>query len=101
MAREKRPVPPAYELASQEEMTVVVVKFKGGPESMQRGFDAVNNAIAALRPAHPGNRVIVQRTPSQIHPPPPQNGHGRGKLWNWPISRRPFLALPTNRTTTR
>lgn len=47
MAREKRYVPLVYEPV-QEEMTVVVVKFKGGPESMQKGFDAVNNAIAAL-----------------------------------------------------
>jgi hypothetical protein len=77
MAREKRPVPSAYEPAPQEEMTVVVVKFKGGPESMQKGFDAVNNAIAALGPVQPNNaRVVVQRTPAQIQPPPaPQNGH--------------------------
>jgi hypothetical protein len=54
----------------QEEMTVVVVKFKGGPESMQKGFDAVNNAIAALGPAQPNSqRVIVQRTPAKLSPP--------------------------------
>ena len=58
-------------------MTVVVVKFKGGPESMQKGFDAVNNAIAALGPAQPAHqqRVVVTRTPAQIQPPPAQNGH--------------------------
>lgn len=77
MAREKKPVQPAYRAPDQEEMTVVVVKFKGGPESMQKGFDAVNNAIAALGPAHNNNpRVIVQRTPApQLQPPPTQNGH--------------------------
>lgn len=77
MAREKRPVPPAYEQPAQEEMTVVVVKFKGGPESMQKGFDVVNNAIASLGPAQPSHqqRVVVTRTPAQIQPPPAQNGH--------------------------
>jgi len=76
MARERKPVQPAYQVAEQEEMTVVVVKFKGGPESMQKGFDAVNNAIAALGPAHPNNqRAVVTRTPAQLAPPPAQNGH--------------------------
>jgi hypothetical protein len=77
MAREKRPVQPAYEPPAQEEMTVVVVKFKGGPESMQKGFDAVNNAIASLGPAQPAHqqRVIVSRTPAQIPAAPTQNGN--------------------------
>jgi len=59
----------------QEEMTVVVVKFKGGPESMQKGFDAVNNAILALGPAQQTNqRVIVQRTSAaQLPPGTPQS----------------------------
>jgi hypothetical protein len=70
MARERRPVPPAYEPAPQEEMTVVVVKVKGGPDSMQKGFDVVNNAIASLGPAQPAHH----RTPAQIPATPLQNG---------------------------
>ncbi len=74
MARNKPPVPGSPE-PQQEEMTVVVFKFKGGAESMQKGFDAVNSAIAALGPA-PANtqRVVVQRAPAQLAPPA-QNGH--------------------------
>ena len=76
MAREKRYVPPAYEHPAQEEMTVVVVKFKGGPDSMQKGFDAVNNAIAALGPTQPVHqRVAVSPTPAQLPPAIPQNGN--------------------------
>jgi uncharacterized protein YsxB (DUF464 family) len=75
MARDKKPVVGSVE-PQQEEMTVVVFKFKGGAESMQKGFDAVNNAIAALGTAQGGHhqRTVVQRTPAQIAPPP-QNGH--------------------------
>lgn len=73
MSREKRFATPAYEPA-QEEMTVVVVKFKGGSESMQKGFDAVNNAIASLGPAQPAHqRVAVSRTPMQLPPAPSQD----------------------------
>ena len=75
MARDKKPVSGSPE-PQQEEMTVVVFKFKGGAESMQKGFDAVNSAIAALGPSqaahHP--RVTVQRPAVQL-PPAPQNGH--------------------------
>jgi hypothetical protein len=74
MARDKKPVSGSPE-PQQEEMTVVVFKFKGGAESMQKGFDAVNSAIAALGPSHTHSpRVVVQRQPAQIAPPP-QNGH--------------------------
>jgi hypothetical protein len=75
MAREKKPVPGSNEPQPQEEITFIVVKFKGGPESMQKGFDAVNNAINALGPVNAGNhRVISHRTPAQL-PPPPPNGN--------------------------
>jgi hypothetical protein len=71
MARQKMPAPGSNEPQPQEEMTVVVFKFKGGAESMQKGFDAVNNAIAALGPSHGTHqRTVVQRTPAQIAPPP-------------------------------
>ena len=73
MARDKKPFAGSPE-QQQEEMTVVVFKFKGGAESMQKGFDAVNSAIAALGPSHPHTpRVVVQRQPAQIAPL--QNGH--------------------------
>lgn len=70
MAREKRSVTPIYESPAQEELTVVVVKFKGGPESMQKGFDAVNNAIASLSPTHPVNQQRVSMSRTQNHLPP-------------------------------
>jgi hypothetical protein len=70
---QKKPVSGPVE-PQQEEITFIVVKFKGGSESMQKGFDAVNNAINALGPVNPANhRVIVQRTPAQI-PAPSANG---------------------------
>lgn len=69
MARERKPIYTPTD-SQQEEMTVIVVKFKGGPESMQKGFDSVNNAIAALGPAQSNNhRITVQRAPAHIAPP--------------------------------
>src|SRR5258708_4132691 len=57
----------AEEPQKQEEMTVVVLKFKGGSQSLQKGFDAVSQAINALGPG-PQNthRVVVHRSPAQI-----------------------------------
>src|ERR1035438_7851220 len=73
MAREKKPAYGPVD-PQQEEITFIVVKFKGGSESMQKGFDAVNNAIAALGPVQQNNqRVIVQRPPAQL-PPASANG---------------------------
>jgi len=66
MAREKKPVLGTAE-PQQEEMTVVVLKFKGGSQSLQKGFDAVSQAINALGPGTQNNhRVVVQRPPAQI-----------------------------------
>jgi hypothetical protein len=73
MAREKKAARGPDESPPQEEMTVVVLKFKGGSESLQKGFDAVSQAIAALGPAPPNNhRAAIQRTPAHIAAP--QNG---------------------------
>jgi hypothetical protein len=73
MAREKKPVPGSNEPPAEEEITVFVLKFKGGSQSVQKGFDVVSQAIAALGPATPANqRVIVHRAPAQI--PAPANG---------------------------
>jgi hypothetical protein len=67
MAREKKPVRGADEPQQQEEMTVLVLKFKGGSQSLQKGFDAVSQAINALGPGpQNSHRVAVQRSPAQI-----------------------------------
>jgi len=34
----------------QEEMTVVILRFKGGGETLRRGFDTVTDALSALGP---------------------------------------------------
>jgi hypothetical protein len=66
MAREKKPAGGSAE-PQQEEMTVVVLKFKGGSQSLQKGFDAVTQAIAALgNGAHTAQRTVIQRAPAQI-----------------------------------
>lgn len=74
MPRDKKPVSGSPE-QQQEEMTVVVFKFKGGADSMQKGFDAVNSAISALSPSHPGPhpRATFQRISAQL-PQVPQDG---------------------------
>ena len=40
-------VPPSGQDA-QEEMTVFVLRMKGGGDTMRKGFDALNHAVAAL-----------------------------------------------------
>ena len=75
MARDKKFFPATNDTQPPEEMTVVVFKFKGGSESMQKGFEAVNNAIASLGPAHANHqRTIVQRTSPQVALPTEGNG---------------------------
>jgi len=52
---------------SQEEMTVVVLKFKGGSHSLQKGFDVVSQAISALGSSPQTNqRAVVRHQPAQI-----------------------------------
>ncbi len=46
MARDK--TKPLRGSDEQEEMTVVILRFKGGGESLQKGFDTVSQALAAL-----------------------------------------------------
>ena len=42
----------------QEEMTVVVMRFKGAGETLRKGFDTVSQAIATLgQPAVPQRRL--------------------------------------------
>jgi hypothetical protein len=67
MTRERKVVRGPDEPQQQEEMTVVVLKFKGGSQSLQKGFDAVSQAINALGPGTQNNhRVVVHRPPAQI-----------------------------------
>jgi hypothetical protein len=74
MTREKKLAYGPIEARPQEEMTVIVVKFKGGAESMQKGFDTVNNAITSLGPAQ--QRVVITSAPAQLpSATSAQNGH--------------------------
>ncbi len=64
MAREKnksfRPV------EEQEEMTVVILKFKGGGDTLRKGFDTVGQALAALGPPAPlPRKFLAARTDVQ------------------------------------
>ena len=69
MPREKKQAYGPIQPQPQEELTVVVMKYKGGSQSLQKGFDAVSQAIAALGPAPQNNHgVFVQRQPAQLHP---------------------------------
>ena len=66
MARDKKPASVSVEPA-QEEMTVVVLRFKGGSHTLQKGFDAVNQAIAALgAPQQSNHRIAAQRQSAQL-----------------------------------
>ncbi len=49
----------------QEEMTVVILRFKGGGETLQKGFDTVSQALAALGPP----AVSQRRLPPLGHTP--------------------------------
>jgi hypothetical protein len=42
----------------QEEMTVVILRFKGGGETLRKGFDTVSQALATLGPT-----TVVERRP--------------------------------------
>jgi hypothetical protein len=67
MARETRnKSTPAEDPQAQEEMTVVVLKFKGGSQSLQKGFDAVSQAIAMLGGAQQNNYRVVSTRPAQL-----------------------------------
>jgi hypothetical protein len=48
MAKNARGSVPQAGQDAQEEMTVFVLRLKGGGETMRKGFEAINNAVAAL-----------------------------------------------------
>lgn len=66
MARDRKLGPEAPQ--PQEEMTVVVLKFRGGSASLQRGFDTVSQAIATLGPApqNGGHRAPGKRKAAEL-----------------------------------
>src|SRR5216684_924118 len=45
----------------QEEMTVVILRFKGGGETLRKGFDTVTEALAALGPAPRQRKLLSER----------------------------------------
>lgn len=65
MARDKKAARGRDEPQVQEEMTVIVMRFTGSSQSLQKGFDAVSQALSALGP---GSSVVVQRQPPQLQP---------------------------------
>src|SRR5437870_10911528 len=65
MAREKKPQR-VDDPAQQEEMTVMVMRFKGSPATLQKGFDTVSQAIAGLGGAP---RIITTRTTASLPAP--------------------------------
>jgi|SRR5579875_804730 len=56
----------------QEEMTVVVLRFRGGSQSLQKGFDTVSQALAALRqsPIHHRRLSGIAGAPAEIREAP-------------------------------
>jgi hypothetical protein len=67
MARDKRVARGLDEpQAQQEEMTVIVLKFKGGSQSLQKGFDAVSQALSTLGSGPLNNHSVVQRQPQHL-----------------------------------
>jgi hypothetical protein len=45
-------------LEEQEEMTVVILRFKGGGETLRKGFSTVSEALATLGPGIPQRRLL-------------------------------------------
>jgi hypothetical protein len=67
MAREKNKAFTGPE--EQEEMTVVILRFKGGGDTLRKGFDTVSQALAALGPAAPPpRRFLPPRTDVKVLP---------------------------------
>jgi hypothetical protein len=73
MARESKKMQPSGE---QEEMTVVILRFKGGGDSLQKGFETVSQALAILGqpPVHHQRRLppVLSATPTVSELPGPE-----------------------------
>ena len=81
MAREKNKPVRGNEDEQQEEMTVVILRFKGSGDTLQKGFDTVSQALAALGPVSPPQqqRAFASRpAPAQLAAPQAVNGNGSG-----------------------
>lgn len=67
MARENKKMQPSGE---QEEMTVVILRFRGGSDSLQKGFETVSQALAALgpTPVHHQRRLppVLSAAPTEL-----------------------------------
>ena len=69
-------VQPRLRAEEQEEMTVIVLRIKGGGDTLQKGFDALSTAFAALgspQTAPPGNtrKLAGNVGTRQLAAPPP------------------------------
>lgn len=70
MAKTGRGAVPPIGQDGQEEMTVMVLRIKGGGDTLRKGFDALNNALAALGQAQtlstaPPARRLSAAVPAQ------------------------------------
>lgn len=65
MARDTK-TKPTKGLEEQEEMTVVILRFKGGGDTLRKGFETVTHALSALGPSIPQRSLPNYRQP-EIH----------------------------------
>jgi len=78
MAKSGRGAAPPIGQEAQEEMTVMVLRLKGGGDTLRKGFDALNHALAALgAPAPlPSQRHTAALLPQIVSPHSGTNGTG-------------------------
>lgn len=69
MARDARNKP-AKGFEEQEEMTVVILRFKGGGDTLRKGFDTVSHALSALGPPI-SRRGLPHYRPPEMPPTDP------------------------------
>src|ERR1035437_528296 len=79
MAKNGRGAVPPSGQEAQEEMTVMVLRLKGGGDTLRKGFDALNHALAAMSaPPLPPHRLAAALPPQIVSPHPGTNGTGTG-----------------------
>jgi hypothetical protein len=67
MARESKTKTPRLE--EHEEMTVVILRFKGGGETLRKGFATVSDALAALGPPMTHRKPLRSDEAAENHSP--------------------------------
>jgi hypothetical protein len=67
MARSTRGAVPPVGQEQQEEMTVVVLRLKGGGDTLKKGFDALTAAFNSLGPAPQVVKHVNGGTPRQLN----------------------------------